>query len=106
VDRAPPAAPGFCKLPGPDRAQWPTVLQLGHCRGRLEHPDLLRAGGACALAFFDALHYDRAFGRQLRHAKNFLLPIPSSRKNGWARTPSRRGHLAMLLGVTLWGDPS
>jgi hypothetical protein len=66
------------------------------------------SGGACALAFFDALLYDgQSQGASLRQAKNFLLAYALLKQK-------RLGHDARLTGAnlrsawafTLWGDPT
>jgi len=57
------------------------------------------SGGACALAFLTPCTTTAPlWAGSLRHAKNFFWPIPSSRKNGWARTPSRAGPTCVLPG--------
>ncbi len=66
------------------------------------------SGGACSLAYFNALLYDgQSLGGSLRQAKNFLLAYTLLKDK-------RLGKDAKLLGAslrsawafTLWGDPS
>ncbi len=66
------------------------------------------SGGACSLAFFDALLYEhQTLGGSLRQAKNFLLAYSLLKEK-------RLGEDAKLLGAnvrsawafTLWGDPT
>jgi hypothetical protein len=66
------------------------------------------SGGACALAFFDALLYEnQSLGASLRQAKNFLLAYSLLKEK-------RLGPGAKLTGAnvrsawafTLWGDPT
>src|SRR5205085_4438313 len=66
------------------------------------------SGGACSLAFFNALLYDdQTLGGSLRQAKNFLLAYSLLKEK-------RLGEKAQLAGInlrsawafTLWGDPT
>jgi hypothetical protein len=66
------------------------------------------SGGACSLAFFDALLYeDQSIGASLRHAKNFLAACALLKEK-------RLGDDARLCGAdvrsawafSLWGDPT
>jgi hypothetical protein len=66
------------------------------------------SGGACSLAFFDALAYeDRSLGASLRQAKNFLLAyaLLKEKRLGDAATRSGANHRAAWA-FTLWGDPT
>jgi hypothetical protein len=66
------------------------------------------SGGACALAFFDALLYEnRSLGGSLRQAKNFLLAY-SLLKEKRLGDDARLGgaNLRSAWAFTLWGDPT
>jgi hypothetical protein len=66
------------------------------------------AGGACSLAFFDALLYDRlSVGGSLRQAKNFLLCYALLKEKLLGREAPRSGaSLRSAWAFTLWGDPT
>jgi hypothetical protein len=66
------------------------------------------SGGACSLAFFDALLYDgESLGGALRQSKNFLLAY-SLLKEKRLGTDAKRGgaNLRSAWAFTLWGDPT
>jgi hypothetical protein len=66
------------------------------------------SGGACALAFFDALLYDgQSLGGSLRQAKNFLLAyslLKDKRLGPGAKLTGANVRSAWAF--TLWGDPT
>jgi hypothetical protein len=66
------------------------------------------SGGACALAFFDALHYDhQSLGGGLRHAKNFLLAYALLKEKRLGRGATKSGaNVRTAWAFTLWGDPT
>ena len=66
------------------------------------------SGGACALAFFDALHYEHAtVGGSLRHAKNFLLCYSLLKEKRLGKEAKRSGaNIRAAWAFTLWGDPT
>jgi hypothetical protein len=66
------------------------------------------SGGACALAFFDALHYDqRSMGGSLRQAKNFLLAYTLLKEKRLGKDATKSGaNLRTAWAFTLWGDPT
>jgi hypothetical protein len=66
------------------------------------------SGGACALAFFDALHYDhQSLGGSLRHAKNFLLAYTLLKEKRLGQDARRSGaNVRASWAFTLWGDPT
>jgi hypothetical protein len=66
------------------------------------------SGGACALAFFDALHYEHAsLGGSLRHAKNFLLAYSLLKEKRLGADARKSGaNLRASWAFTLWGDPT
>jgi hypothetical protein len=66
------------------------------------------SGGACALAFFDALHYERqTLGGSLRHAKNFLLAYSLLKDKRLGQNAKRGGaNTRASWAFTLWGDPT
>jgi hypothetical protein len=65
-------------------------------------------GGACALAFFDALLYeDQSVGGCLRHAKNFLLAYSLLKEKRLGPDARLSGaNLRSAWAFTLWGDPT
>jgi hypothetical protein len=66
------------------------------------------SGGACSLAFFDALLYDgRSLGGGLRQAKNFLLAYAQLKDKRLGKDAKRTGaNLRAAWAFTLWGDPT
>jgi Peptidase family C25 len=66
------------------------------------------SGGACSLAFFNALVYEnQSLGGSLRQSKNFLLAysLLKDKRLGDAATRSGANHRAAWA-FTLWGDPT
>jgi hypothetical protein len=66
------------------------------------------SGGACSLAFFDALLYDdRSLGGALRQAKNFLVAYARLKEKLLGKDAKRTGaNLRCAWAFTLWGDPT
>jgi hypothetical protein len=66
------------------------------------------SGGACSLAFFDALLYDRqSLGGSLRQAKNFLAVYARLKEKRLGKDAKRTGaNLRSAWAFTLWGDPT
>jgi hypothetical protein len=66
------------------------------------------SGGACALAFFDALVYgDQSFGASLRQAKNFLLVYSLLKEKRLGDDAKLGGaNIRSAWAFTLWGDPT
>lgn len=66
------------------------------------------SGGACSLAFFDALLYDgRTAGASLRQAKNFLLAYALLKEKRLGKEATRTGaNRRAAWAFTLWGDPT
>jgi hypothetical protein len=66
------------------------------------------SGGACSLAFFDALLYDdQSLGGGLRQAKNFLLAYAQLKDRRLGKDAKRTGaNLRAAWAFTLWGDPT
>jgi hypothetical protein len=66
------------------------------------------SGGACSLAFFDALLYDgQSLGAALRQAKNFLLAYSLLKEKRLGKEATRTGaNLRSAWAFTLWGDPT
>ena len=66
------------------------------------------SGGACSLAFFNALLYDdQTLGGSLRQAKNFLLAYSMLKEKRLGKAASRTGaNLRTAWAFTLWGDPT
>jgi len=66
------------------------------------------SGGACSLAFFDALLYeDLSVGGSLRQAKNFLLAFTLLKEQRLGEDAKLRGaSLRSAWAFTLWGDPT
>jgi hypothetical protein len=66
------------------------------------------SGGACSLAFFDALLYDgQSLGGGLRQAKNFLLAYAQLKDKRLGKDAKRSGaNVRAAWAFTLWGDPT
>jgi hypothetical protein len=66
------------------------------------------SGGACSLAFFDALLYeDRSLGAALRQAKNFLVAYAELKDKRLGKDAKRTAaSLRSAWAFTLWGDPT
>jgi hypothetical protein len=66
------------------------------------------SGGACSLAFFDALLYEnQSLGGGLRQAKNFLLAYAQLKEKRLGKDAKRTGaNLRAAWAFTLWGDPT
>jgi Peptidase family C25 len=66
------------------------------------------SGGACSLAFFNAILYDReTLGGALRQAKNFLLAYSLLKEKRLGKDATRTGaNLRSAWAFTLWGDPT
>jgi hypothetical protein len=66
------------------------------------------SGGACSLAFFDALLYDDcSVGGALRQAKNFLVTYAQLKERLLGKDARRSGaNLRSAWAFTLWGDPT
>ncbi len=66
------------------------------------------SGGACSLAFFNALLYERqSVGDALRQAKNFLLAYSLLKQKRLGKEATRTGaNLRSAWAFTLWGDPT
>jgi hypothetical protein len=65
------------------------------------------SGSAAALAFFDALVYDRqSVGGALRHAKNFLLAFDQLKHRRLGGSPLAGASVRSAWAFTLWGDPT
>jgi hypothetical protein len=66
------------------------------------------SGGACSLAFFDALLYDdESLGGSLRQAKNFLVAYARLKEKRLGDQAKRGGaNLRSAWSFTLWGDPT
>src|SRR5262249_12524126 len=66
------------------------------------------SGGACSLAFFNALLYeDATLGGALRQAKNFLLAYSQLKEKRLGEDARRTGaNLRAAWSFTLWGDPT
>jgi hypothetical protein len=65
-------------------------------------------GGACTLAYFDALLYDgQSLGGSLRQAKNFLLAYALLKEKRLGKEARLGGaNLRSAWAFTLWGDPT
>src|SRR5262249_9562034 len=65
-------------------------------------------GGACSLAFFDALLYDgQSLGGSLRQAKNFLLAYSLLKEKRLGKQAKLSGaNLRSAWAFSLWGDPT
>jgi len=66
------------------------------------------SGGACSLAFFNALAYDgQSVGGSLRQAKNFLLAYSLLKEKRLGKEAKRTGaNLRTAWAFSLWGDPT
>ena len=66
------------------------------------------SGGACSLAFFDALAYnEQTLGGSLRQSKNFLLAYSLLKEKRLGEAATRGGaNLRTAWAFTLWGDPT
>ncbi len=66
------------------------------------------SGGACSLAFFNALLYDgQSVGSSLRQAKNFLLAYSLLKEKRLGKDATHSGaNLRAAWAFTLWGDPT
>jgi hypothetical protein len=66
------------------------------------------SGGACSLAFFNALLYEqRSVGDALRQAKNFLLAYSLLKEKRLGKGATRTGaNVRAAWAFTLWGDPT
>jgi hypothetical protein len=66
------------------------------------------SGGACALAFFNALLYEKQpLGASLRQAKNFLLAYAMLKDKRLGPVAKLRGaNVRSAWAFTLWGDPT
>jgi hypothetical protein len=66
------------------------------------------SGGACSLAFFNAVLYgDRPVGDALRQAKNFLLVYSLLKEKRLGKSAKRGGaNIRSAWAFTLWGDPT
>jgi hypothetical protein len=66
------------------------------------------SGGACSLAFFNALLYEqRSVGDALRQAKNFLLAYTLLKEKRLGKGAVRTGaNVRAAWAFTLWGDPT
>jgi hypothetical protein len=115
-----------CRLPDWDEPLPPSFVFLQSCLALSEEkaqPLLCRgavavvgspvrtysaSGGACSLAFFDALLYeDQSLGGGLRQAKNFLLAYARLKEKRLGKDAKRTGaNLRAAWAFTLWGDPT
>lgn len=66
------------------------------------------SGGACSLAFFNAVLYEnRPVGDALRQAKNFLLAYSLLKEKRLGKSATRTGaNIRSAWAFTLWGDPT
>jgi hypothetical protein len=66
------------------------------------------SGGACSLAFFNSVLYERrTAGDALRQAKNFLLAYSLLKEKRLGEEAKRTGaNIRSAWAFTLWGDPS
>jgi hypothetical protein len=66
------------------------------------------SGGACSLAFFNAVLYgERPVGDALRQAKNFLLVYSLLKEKRLGKEATRTGaNIRSAWAFTLWGDPT
>ncbi len=66
------------------------------------------SGGACSMAFFDALLYDgRPLGASLRQAKNFLVACTLLKEKRLGKEAAHKGaSMRAAWAFTLWGDPT
>ncbi len=113
-------------MPGWDEPLPPSLVFLQSCLALKDckaHPLLSRgavgvigtstrmysaSGGACSLAFFDALLYDgQSVGASLRQAKNFLIAYSLLKEKRLGKDATRGGaNLRAAWAFTLWGDPT
>lgn len=114
------------KMPEWDEQLPPSLVFLQTCLGLSEwklHPLFDRGavgiigapnriysgtGGACSLAFFDALLYEQqSIGGSLRHAKNFLSSVAVLKEKRLGEEAKRTGaNHRSAWAFTLWGDPT
>jgi hypothetical protein len=114
------------EFPSWDEPLPPTFVFLQSCLALTEHkvhPLLSRgavgiigtstrtysaSGGACSLAFFDALLYEeRSVGAALRQSKNFLLAYSLLKQKRLGKGAQRTGaNVRAAWAFTLWGDPT
>lgn len=66
------------------------------------------SGGACSLAFFNSVLYEkRSVGDALRQAKNFLLAYSLLKEKRLGKQAKRTGaNIRSAWAFTLWGDPA
>jgi hypothetical protein len=66
------------------------------------------SGGACSLAFFNAVLYEnQSVGAALRQAKNFLLAYALLKDKRLGESATRTGaNIRSAWAFTLWGDPT
>ena len=66
------------------------------------------SGGACSLAFFNALTYDeQSLGASLRQSKNFMLAYTMLKEKRLGEAATRTGaNHRTAWAFTLWGDPT
>jgi hypothetical protein len=66
------------------------------------------SGGACSLAFFNAVLYEnQSVGDALRQAKNFLLAYALLKEKRLGKEATRTGaNIRSAWAFTLWGDPT
>lgn len=66
------------------------------------------SGGACSLAFFNAVLYEnQPVGAALRQAKNFLLAYALLKEKRLGKSATRTGaNIRSAWAFTLWGDPT
>lgn len=66
------------------------------------------SGGACSLAFFNAVLYENLpVGSALRQAKNFLLAYALLKEKRLGKSATRTGaNIRSAWAFTLWGDPT
>jgi hypothetical protein len=93
-------------------------LTEGNCLPFLEHGAIgvigspartfSATGGALAMAYFDALLYDRqSVGGAMRQAKNFLLAYAKLKEQRLGKGLKREGaNVRSAWAYTLWGDPT
>jgi hypothetical protein len=65
------------------------------------------SGGACSLAFFDALLYEgQSLGASLRHAKNFMVAYALLKEKRLKDATLTGANLRSAWAFSLWGDPT
>jgi hypothetical protein len=114
---------GIARWPEPMR---PSLVFLQSCGGLTEQNGLAflergavgvigspartfsATGGAIAMAYFDALLYDRqSVGGAMRQAKNFLLAYARLKEQRLGKGVKREGaNVRSAWAYTLWGDPT